>query len=62
MDVPFASSGAMNRTHYSLVRKVEEAPSPGAADQLLQEEARAMQHELSKPGLSQVIGSAWAHS
>ncbi|KAF7428422.1 hypothetical protein PC9H_007646 [Pleurotus ostreatus] len=53
MDVPFASSGAMNRMHYSLVRKVEEAPSPGAADQLLQEEARAMQHELSQPGLSQ---------
>ncbi|KAG5220080.1 Glycine-rich RNA-binding protein [Salix suchowensis] len=52
MDVPFASSGAMNRVHYSLVRKVEEAPSPGAADQLLQEEARAMQHELSQPGLS----------
>ncbi|KAF4598384.1 hypothetical protein EYR38_006786 [Pleurotus pulmonarius] len=53
MDVPFASSGAMTRMHYSLVRKVEEAPSPGVADQLLQEEARAMQHELSQPGLSQ---------
>lgn len=39
--------------HYSIVRKVEEAPSTGAADQLLQEEARAMQHELSQPGLSQ---------
>ena len=36
MDVPFLSSGAVNRQHYALVRNVEESSTPEAADTLLQ--------------------------
>ncbi|KAL4080340.1 armadillo-type protein [Scleroderma yunnanense] len=52
MDVPFISSGAMNRVHYSLVRKVEAASSAQAADQILLNEIEVIRTTLAQPHLS----------
>ncbi|KAH7888611.1 armadillo-type protein [Phlebopus sp. FC_14] len=52
MDIPFSSSGAMSRAHYGLVRKVETAPSPQAADQILLKEFDVMRRSLQQPRLS----------
>ncbi|EGN99989.1 hypothetical protein SERLA73DRAFT_167845 [Serpula lacrymans var. lacrymans S7.3] len=51
MEVPFISSGAMSRTHYSVVRKVENAPSAQAADQLLLREIESVRRRLADPRL-----------
>ncbi|KAF9237513.1 armadillo-type protein [Melanogaster broomeanus] len=52
MDVPFVSSGAMTRTHYALVRKVEGATSPQAADQVILSELDVIRQNLQRPHLS----------
>lgn len=52
MDVPFISSGAMSRAHYALVRKVENAVSPQAADQILLNELDVVRRNLQRPHLS----------
>ncbi|KIJ67872.1 hypothetical protein HYDPIDRAFT_185857 [Hydnomerulius pinastri MD-312] len=52
MDVPFVSSGAMSRAHYGLVRKVEMALSPQAADQVLLSEVDVIRRNLAQPHLS----------
>ena len=49
MDVPFLSSGAMNRAHYALVRNVEDATSPPMADQYILEEVENIRSRLSLP-------------
>ncbi|KAG1751650.1 armadillo-type protein [Suillus paluster] len=52
MDVPFINSGALSRAHYSLVRKVESAQSPQAADQILLSEIDGIRHHLTIGGVS----------
>ncbi|THH27495.1 hypothetical protein EUX98_g6686 [Antrodiella citrinella] len=52
MDVPFSSSGAMNRAHYALVRKVETALSAHAADAMLYAEVEVIQHRLQTSTLT----------
>ncbi|KAF8842990.1 ARM repeat-containing protein [Paxillus ammoniavirescens] len=52
MDVPFISSGAMNRSHYALVRRVETASSPQAADQIILSELDVIRQNLQQPRLS----------
>jgi hypothetical protein len=55
MEVPFISSGALNRTHYALVRKVESATSTQAADQALLTEIKSIRHHFqSNPTVSTV--------
>jgi AP-4 complex subunit epsilon-1 len=54
MDVPFISSGAINRTQYSLVRKVESAESTQLADQYLVSEVHAIRERFGRPSLSLV--------
>ena len=54
MDVPFISSGAMSRAQYVLVRKIETATTPQAADQLLFAEVDAIRMHLGQPTLSLV--------
>lgn len=55
MEVPFISSGALNRTHYALVRKVETATSTQAADQALTSEINSIRHRFqSNPTVSTV--------
>lgn len=52
MDVTFTSSGAMSRAQYALVRKVENAASPQAADQILLNELDVIRRNLQQPHLS----------
>lgn len=52
MDVPFLSSGAMSRVHYSLIRRVEAASSAQAADQTLLSEIQVIRTTLEQPHLS----------
>lgn len=48
MDVPFASSGAMSRAHYSLVCKVETAASVQAADRVVLDEINTIRSTLQQ--------------
>lgn len=48
MDVPFASSGALSRRHYSIVRMVEIADSQQQADQLLALEIKDIHARLAR--------------
>ncbi|KAH9977107.1 armadillo-type protein [Lactifluus volemus] len=57
MQVPFISSGALSRVHYSLVRKVELAQTTQQADGYLLDQVVAVRERLSRPGFSSV-GSA----
>jgi AP-4 complex subunit epsilon-1 len=52
MDVTFISSGAMSRAQYALVRKVENAASPQAADKILLNELDVIRRNLQQPHLS----------
>jgi AP-4 complex subunit epsilon-1 len=52
MNVPFISSGAMNKIQYSLVRKVESAAAE--SDQYLILEVHAIRERFSRPSLSLV--------
>lgn len=61
MDIPFISSGALSRTHYAIVRKVETATSPQLADQYLLAEVKSIQHRLAQPGLSMVVYSNYLY-
>ena len=54
MEVPFVSSGAMSRAHYALVRKVELATSPQAADTILLAEIEDVHYRLMHSTLTQV--------
>ena len=54
MDVPFHSSGALSRAHYTIVRKVETAPSVQSADQHLFLEVKSIQEQLAHPRLQPV--------
>ncbi|KAH7926514.1 ARM repeat-containing protein [Leucogyrophana mollusca] len=51
MEVPFLSSGAMSRSHYALVRKVETAQSSQAADSVLLHEIESIRGRLLHPRL-----------
>ena len=62
MDVPFISSGAMSRAQYGLVRRVENAASPQAADQILLNELDVIRHNLQQPHLSIVRRASRIHS
>ncbi|KIK97374.1 hypothetical protein PAXRUDRAFT_31834 [Paxillus rubicundulus Ve08.2h10] len=52
MDVPFVLSGAMSRSHYALVRRVETASSPQAADRIILSELDVIRQNLQQPHLS----------
>lgn len=52
MDVPFISSGAMSRAQYGLVRKIENAASPQATDQIILNELDSIRRDLQQPHLS----------
>ncbi|KAJ6602168.1 armadillo-type protein [Mycena sp. CBHHK59/15] len=52
MDVPFVSSGALNRAHYTLVRNVESAPSPEIADSYILKEVESIRSQLRHPTIS----------
>jgi AP-4 complex subunit epsilon-1 len=52
MDVPFISSGALSRAHYTLVRKVEGSGSESAVNHVLEAEVKAIREQLARPGLS----------
>ncbi|KAG1716652.1 hypothetical protein ID866_530 [Astraeus odoratus] len=52
MNVPFISSGAMNRAHYNLVHRVETAGSTQAADQILLGEINVIRSTLQQQRLS----------
>lgn len=54
MDVPFVSSGALNRTHYALVRHIESAPSPEMADSYILKEVDSIRSRLRHPAISLV--------
>jgi AP-4 complex subunit epsilon-1 len=54
MNVPFISSGALSRVHYSLVRNIEESTSEGAANRILESEVKSICLQLAQPGLSPV--------
>lgn len=51
MDIPFVSSSAMNRSQYALVRKVENAGSLQAVDEILFAEINAIRGRLRKSSL-----------
>ncbi|KAG1815973.1 armadillo-type protein [Suillus subaureus] len=52
MDVTFINSGALSRAHYSLVRKVESAQSPQAADQIHLTEIDGIRRHFAVGGVS----------
>ncbi|KAK0486295.1 armadillo-type protein [Armillaria novae-zelandiae] len=52
MDVPFISSGASSRRHYTLVRDVETAQSVQQADEYIFAEVRFIRSRFNDPGLS----------
>ncbi|KAG7449785.1 ARM repeat-containing protein [Guyanagaster necrorhizus] len=52
MDVPFISSGASSRRHFSLVRNVENAQSGQHADEYIFAEVRSIRSQFNDPGLS----------
>ncbi|KAG8879392.1 hypothetical protein FRB97_001663 [Tulasnella sp. 331] len=49
MDVKYATSGAINHEHYTLVQKVESAKDPGLADEAIIQEIDAMRNRFHKP-------------
>jgi hypothetical protein len=61
MDVPFHSSGAISRVHYTLVRNVESVASDSVADGLLFAAIDSARDKLANPRLSSVnnIYSLW---
>jgi hypothetical protein len=54
MDVPFHSSGALTRSHYTLVRNVENAQTPQLADQLLVSAVRGIRDRFARRARSAV--------
>ena len=54
MDVPFHSSGAMSRSHYAIVRKVESASTIQSGDQHIFLEINSIQGQLAHPKLQLV--------
>ncbi|TFY64690.1 hypothetical protein EVJ58_g2464 [Rhodofomes roseus] len=54
MDVPFVSSGAISRSQYALVRKVETAQTPQLADQYILAEVDSIRSQLSRSTLTLV--------
>lgn len=48
MDTTFASSGALSRAHYAIVRQVEEASSVQEADQALAFEVKRVHERLAR--------------
>ena len=54
MDVPFVSSGAISRSHYALVRKVETAQTPQQADQYILAEVDSIRSQLHRSTLTAV--------
>lgn len=54
MDVPFHSSGAMSRAHYTIVRKVESASTIQSGDQYIFLEIKSIQEQLAHPKLQLV--------
>lgn len=58
MDVPFLSSGALSRTHYALVRQIENAASLQAVDDILLAQVASIRKQFTGRPLSMVC----AHS
>ncbi|KAH9930688.1 ARM repeat-containing protein [Fomitopsis serialis] len=52
MDVPFVSSGAISRSHYALVRKIETAQTSQLADQYIFAEVDLIHSQLSRSTLT----------
>ena len=54
MDVTFAASGAINRAHYAIVQKVENANDPGLADDAIIQEIDTIRARFQRPAFSAV--------
>ncbi|KAJ7188509.1 armadillo-type protein [Mycena filopes] len=52
MDVPFVSSGALSRSHYTLVKSIESAQSPQMADSYILKEVESIRYRLRHPTIS----------
>ncbi|KAJ7128916.1 armadillo-type protein [Mycena crocata] len=52
MEVPFVSSGALSRAHYTLVRNVESSASPEMADSYILKEVESIRSRLRHPTIS----------
>lgn len=55
MDVPFLSSSALNRAHYTLVRQVENASSLQAVDDILLGQVASIRRHFAGRPLS-IVG------
>jgi len=54
MNVPFISSGALSRNHYTLVRKVEDSNSEDSVSRILDAEVKSIRERLARPNLPPV--------
>lgn len=54
MDVPFLSSGALSRAHYTLVREVENTASLQTVDNILLGQVASIRKRFAGPPLSMV--------
>lgn len=54
MNVPFISSGALSRNHYTLVRKVEDSNSEDSVSRILDAEVKSIREQLARPNLPPV--------
>ncbi|KAG8944909.1 hypothetical protein FRC04_001349 [Tulasnella sp. 424] len=52
MEVTFNNSGAINRAHYAIVQKIENAASPSLADDAIVQEIDAIRRRFAKDGFS----------
>lgn len=52
MEVTFNNSGAINRAHYALVQKIENASSPSIADDAIVQEIDAIRRRFVKAGFT----------
>jgi hypothetical protein len=54
MEMQLNTSGALSRSHYALVQRVEHAASPQEIDLVVLQEVTDVRHRLSKGGLTSV--------
>jgi AP-4 complex subunit epsilon-1 len=54
MEMQLSTSGALSRSHYALVQRVEHATSPQEIDLVVLREVADIRHRLSKTGVTSV--------
>jgi len=59
MNVPFISSGALSRNHYTLVRKVEDSDSEDSVNRVLDTEVKSVREQLARPNLPLVCATSF---